>query len=152
MKIRSVSSVRPVRRAGFTLVELLLVMVILAVLAAVVIPKFAGRSRQARETAAQTQISNLEVAIDAYEVDNGAYPRTLEDLVVPPANSANAQDWRGPYLKKGIPLDPWGNAYIYEFPGRRNPASYDLSSPGPDGRPGNEDDIGNWTQQRTPNR
>lgn len=129
-------------RGGFTLVEMLLVLVILATLAAVVIPKFAGRSRQARETAAKAQIANLEVAIDAFEVDVGRYPRTLEELITPPAD--NPQDWRGPYLKKGIPLDPWGNPYVYEMPGRHLPDSYDLTSPGPDGRLGNEDDIGNW--------
>ncbi len=128
--------------SGFTLVEMLLVLVILATLAAVVIPKFAGRSRQAKETAAQSQIANLEISIDAFEVDNGYYPRTLEDLMTAP--SSNTQGWRGPYLKKGIPLDPWGNPYTYEYPGRRNPAGYDLSSAGVDGRAGNEDDIGNW--------
>ncbi|MCB1127782.1 MAG: type II secretion system protein GspG, partial [Verrucomicrobiae bacterium] len=74
----------------------------------------------------------------------GYYPRTLEDLETPP--SGNSQDWRGPYLKKGIPLDPWGNGYLYEYPGRRNPAGYDLASNGPDGRSGNEDDIGNWLE------
>lgn len=130
------------RRAGFTLVEMLLVLVILATLAAVVIPKFAGRSRQARETAAQSQIANLEMAIDSFEVDNGYYPRDLIELIEPPGTQS--LDWRGPYLKKGIPLDPWGNPYIYEYPGRRNPAGYDLMSYGPDGRPGGDDDIGNW--------
>jgi general secretion pathway protein G len=138
------------RRGGFTLVEMLLVLVILATLAAVVIPKFAGRSRQAKETAAASQIANLEISIDAFEVDNGYYPRTLDELIQPPAN--NSQDWRGPYLKKGIPLDPWGNPYVYEFPGRRLPDSYDLTSPGPDGRIGGEDDIGNWTQAQNQRR
>lgn len=138
------------RRGGFTLVEMLLVLVILATLAAVVIPKFAGRSRQARETAASSQIANLEISIDAFEVDNGYYPRTLDELVTPPSN--NSTDWRGPYLKKGIPLDPWGGIYIYEYPGRRLPDSYDLTSPGPDGRIGSEDDIGNWLQTQPQRR
>jgi len=129
---------------------MLLVLVILATLAAVVIPKFAGRSRQAKETAARSQIANLEISIDAFEVDMGYYPRLLDELVQPPGS--NAQDWRGPYLKKGIPLDPWGNAYVYEFPGRRLPDSYDLTSAGPDGRLNSEDDIGNWLQTETQRR
>jgi general secretion pathway protein G len=132
-------------RGGFTLVEVLLVLVILATLAAIVIPKFAGRSQQAKVTAAQSQIANLEMAIDSFEVDNGSYPKALIELMERPNN---ALDWKGPYLKKGIPEDPWGGEYIYEFPGRRNPDSYDLFSMGPDGRAGNEDDITNWLQTR----
>lgn len=139
-----------VRRGGFTLVEMLLVLVILATLAAVVIPKFAGRSRQAKETAAQSQIANLEISIDAFEVDNGYYPRVLDELINPPSN--NSPDWRGPYLKKGIPLDPWGTPYVYEYPGRRLPDSYDLTSAGPDMRLNSEDDLGNWLQVETQRR
>ena len=137
------------RAAGFTLVEMLLVLVILATLAAIVIPKFAGRSRQAKETAAKSQIANLEVAIDSFEVDNGFYPRTLDELIQPPPN---AQDWHGPYLKKGIPLDPWGHPYIYQYPGKYNPETYDLLSPGPDGRVGGDDDITNWQDTRSRRR
>lgn len=133
----------PVRRPhGFTLVEMLLVLVILATLAAIVYPKLAGRSEQARVTAAATQISSFSTALDAFEVDNGRYPRGkggLLDLVNPPADTPS---WRGPYLKE-IPKDPWGNEYVYECPGRLNPSSYDLISPGPDGKSGSEDDITN---------
>lgn len=132
------------RRAGFTLVELLLVLVILAALAAVVVPKFANRGKQAKVTAATTQISNFEVALDTFEVDNGYYPsgaNGLNDLVAQPGN---AQEWRGPYVKE-VPLDPWGNAYVYESPGKVNASGYDISSAGPDGQPGNEDDITNWS-------
>jgi len=132
------------RRAGFTLVELLLVLVILAALAAVVVPKFANRGKQAKVTAATTQISNFEVALDTFEVDNGYYPsgaNGLNDLVTQPGN---AQDWRGPYVKE-VPLDPWGSPYIYESPGKVNTSGYDISSAGPDGQPGNEDDITNWS-------
>ncbi|MCD6339723.1 MAG: type II secretion system major pseudopilin GspG [Verrucomicrobia bacterium] len=133
------------RRGAFTLVEMLLVLAILATLAALIFPRFAGRSRQAKVTAARTQIANLEMAIDAFEVDNGFYPQSLEDLIQQPAN---APDWRGPYLKKGLPLDPWGQEYIYQYPGRYNPDSYDLMSMGPDGRVGGGDDVTNWEQQQ----
>ena len=129
------------RRGGFTLVEMLLVLVILAVLAAIVIPKFAGRSQQAKETAAKSQISSIELALDAFEVDTGAYPTSLTALIDQPNN---VQNWKGPYLKKGIPLDPWGNAYIFAYPGKNNAQGYDLSSIGPDGRSGGDDDITNW--------
>ena len=128
---------------GFTLIELLLVLVILGVLAAIVVPKFAGRTEQARTTAAQAQISTFGTALDAFEVDTGRYPRGkngLQDLVQQPRDAVN---WKGPYLKNDIPKDPWGNEYIYECPGKHNPTSYDLMSAGPDGRSGSEDDITN---------
>lgn len=134
-------------RSGFTLVEMLLVLVILAALAAVVVPKFAGRSQQAKETAAKSQINSMEIAIDSYEVDLGEFPKSgnnLQELVSQPTGN-NAKDWQGPYLKKGgIPKDPWGSDYIYTFPGKNNIGSYDLHSVGPDGKSGTEDDITNW--------
>lgn len=131
------------RLQAFTLVEMLLVLVILATLAAIVIPKFAGRSEQAKVTAAQSQVSSIEMALDSFEVDNGYFPKTgeLDALINQPANASN---WRGPYLKKGIPNDPWGNPYTYDYPGKHNPTGYDLFSPGPDGRAGTDDDITNW--------
>lgn len=135
-------------RAGFTLVELLLVLVILATLAAIVVPKFSGRTEQARVTAAQTQIANFGTALDAFETDVGFYPEGsdgLQALRVPPPN---AQGWRGPYLKQDIPLDPWGRAYIYECPGRHNESGYDLMSLGQDGRADTADDITNWSTRR----
>jgi general secretion pathway protein G len=131
---------------GFTLVELLLVLVILGTLAAIVVPKFSGRTEQARKTAATTQISNFGVALDAFEVDCGYYPKGksgLQDLVVQPRDENN---WKGPYIKGDVPLDPWGNEYIYECPGRHNDKSYDLMSMGIDGRVGGDDDICNWQQ------
>jgi general secretion pathway protein G len=133
---------------GFTLIELLLVLVILGVLAAIVVPKFSGRTEQARVTAAQSQIATFSTALDLFEVDNGYYPRGkdgLQDLVQRPRD---AQSWNGPYLKNEIPLDPWGNAYIYESPGKNNPGSYDLMSMGPDARAGTDDDITNWKAAR----
>jgi general secretion pathway protein G len=129
---------------GFTLIELLLVLVILGVLAAIVVPKFSGRTEQARVTAAQSQIATFGTALDAFEVDNGYYPKGsagLKDLFTAPRD---AQSWKGPYLKNDIPLDPWGNAYVYECPGKNNATGYDISSNGPDGRANSEDDITNW--------
>jgi general secretion pathway protein G len=138
-------------RRGFTLVELLLVLMILATLAAIVIPKMAGRSRQAKETAAQSQITNFESALDAFEIDNGFFPsgnNGMNALIEKPNSSKN---WRGPYLKKGIPKDPWGNSYIYEYPGKHNSDGYDISSTGPDGKNGGDDDLTNWTTESKTN-
>lgn len=129
---------------GFTLVEMLLVLVILATLAAIVYPKVMGRSEQARVTAAQTQIANFKTALDAFEVDNGYYPKGrngLGDLIVQPRDSVS---WHGPYLES-IPKDPWNNDYIYECPGKRNPNSYDIYS---QGTPGAQIPIGNWQNQK----
>jgi general secretion pathway protein G len=113
------------RLPGFTLIELLLVLVILAVLAAVVVPKFTKRSEQARVAAAKTDISNLDTAFDAFEVDTGRYP-TVKRLVL---------------------NDPWGNPYVYRCPGQHNTSGYDLYSFGPDGQEGGGDDIDNWSQR-----
>lgn len=136
------------RPHAFTLVEMLLVLVILAVLAAIVIPKFSGRTQQAKEAAAKTQLKSIELALDSYEVDTGSYPQGsagLNGLVDEPNG---VQNWKGPYLKQGIPNDPWGNAYIYVCPGRNNAKGYDISSMGPDGRVGGDDDITNWTARK----
>lgn len=135
--------IAPRGNQAFTLVEMLLVLVILGVLAAIVYPKVAGRGEQARVTSTQTQIAAFKTALDSFEVDNGYYPKGhngLLDLVQKPRDAVN---WRGPYLDS-IPKDPWQNQYIYECPGKHNPGSYDVMSMGPDGRSGTEDDIGNW--------
>ena len=130
-----------VLRRAFTLVELMLVVTIIGILAALVIPRIAGRSEQARLTAAQTDIhGGIKTALDAFEVDNGFYPKSLQDLLQQPSNAKN---WHGPYLEN-LPQDPWGNLYVYTYPGRHNANSYDLFSAGPDGKAGTDDDIGNW--------
>ena len=129
------------RRSAFTLVEMLLVVTIIGILAALVIPKITGRTEQARITAAYTDIhGGVKTALDAFEVDNGFYPRNLQDLVTQPQT---ARAWHGPYIDS-VPVDPWQIAYIYYYPGKHNPGSYDLLSAGPDQKEGTDDDIGNW--------
>ena len=138
---------RSVRRA-FTLIELLLVLVILAILAAVVVPKFTSRSEQARQSAAKTDIANLGTSLDAFEVDAGRYPTSEEGLSALMAQPSNVKTWSGPYIKGGqIPKDPWGNAYVYRYPGQNNKNGYDLFSMGPDGKEGGGDDIDNWSNK-----
>ena len=131
-------------RSAFTLIELLLVMVILVILAAVVVPKFTGRSEQARNTAAKTDIAAIDGAIDQFEVDNGRYPSNEEGLSALFQAPSGLSNWHGPYLKRSaVPVDPWGNPYQYRSPGTHNTNGFDLFSMGPDGREGN-DDIVNW--------
>ena len=127
---------------------MLLVLVILAVLAAIVIPKFTGRSEEARVTAAKSQIASLELALNSYEVDNGVYPQGTAGLNALVEQPNNMQSWKGPYLTKGIPLDPWGNAYIYSYPGRVNPKHFDLQSMGRDGQAGTDDDVTNFDAKK----
>lgn len=129
---------------AFTLVELLLVLAILATLAAIVIPKFSGRTEQARIAAAKTQISIFSTSLDAFEVDNGYFPKGAEGLNALVEEPSDSRTWKGPYLRQGIPLDPWGQPYVYEYPGKHNNKGYDLMCPGPDGQTGTEDDITNW--------
>ena len=134
-------------RRGFTLIELLLVLVILAVLASIVVPRFTKRSEQAKLTAAATDVANVEVMLDAYEVDCGKYPTSEEGLRALLEQPPNANGWQGPYLKKGMPQDPWGSPYVYHCPGQHNASGYDLYSFGPDGQDGGGDDIDNWSQK-----
>lgn len=138
------------KEKGFTLIELMLVIIIIGVLVAMVVPRFAGRSEQARCAAARADIeANMAIALDLYELDNGCYPTTeqgLNALVKKPESEPSPQNWKGPYLKKKVPLDPWGNPYVYISPGIHNVEDYDLFSYGPDGVEGGEDDITNWEE------
>ena len=136
---------RAAARRGFTLVELLLVLVILAVLATVVLPKFTGRSQQTKNVAAQTDIANLELVLETFEVENSRFPTSEEGLGALIERPADLDTWRGPYLKRGLPKDPWGNRYVYRCPGQHNRNGYDLYSYGPDKQEGGGDDIVNWS-------
>jgi general secretion pathway protein G len=130
---------------GFTLVELLVVMVILGLLAALVVPSYLGRERKARAQAAKTQIELLGTALDTFRLDVGRYPTSQEGLQALRTSPGGLPRWDGPYLKKEVPLDPWGRAYTYESPGQHG--DYDLYSNGADGAPGGENDsrdIGSW--------
>ncbi len=134
---------------GFTLVEIMLVVIIIGILVAMVLPNLTGRGKQARAAAAKADIeANLATALDLYELDNGRYPTTeqgLEALLTPPTSQPLPINWNGPYLKKKkIPLDPWGHPYVYKSPGEHNADSYDLYSLGPDGQEGGGDDVVNW--------
>jgi general secretion pathway protein G len=132
-----------VGQRGFTLVELLVVMVILGLLAALVVPSYLGRERKARAQAAKTQIQLLGTALDTLRLDAGRYPTTQEGLEALRGAPAGLAGWDGPYLKKSVPLDPWGREYVYESPGEHG--DYDLYSYGSDGAPGGNSDAADVT-------
>lgn len=127
-------------RAGFTLIEVLVVVVVIATLAGMVAPNVFRHLGTARETAAKSQIEMLAIALDTYRVDMGSYPNSAQGLValrtVP--EGARSGHWRGPYLRKDVPTDPWGNAYVYTFPSGDVHGGFDLRSYGADGAPGGE--------------
>lgn len=133
------------KRNGFTMIEILLVVIIIGILVGLIAPRLAGRSEEARRHAAKADImGGLALAIDLFEADNGKFPDQLTDLN---KNPGSANNWRGPYLKKGLSKDPWGNDYNYKAPGTYNTDSYDLFSLGPDKKEGTEDDVVNWESE-----
>lgn len=135
---------------GFTLIELMVVIVILGILAGLIIPRIMGRPDEARAAKARMQIESIETALKLYKLDSGDYPTTeqgLQALVEPPAVGSLAKNWRqGGYLEKGkLPKDPWDQDFIYISPGTHG--DFDLSSLGADGEPGGEGknkDINSW--------
>lgn len=134
---------------GFTLIELLVVVIILGLLAALVGPRFFGRVGQSKQAAAKVQIELLGTALDQFKLDTSRYPATQEGLQALQANPGNLAGWEGPYLKKDVPRDPWGNPYQYKSPGDHG--EYDLWSNGADNSPGGEGeavDVTSWTSGR----
>jgi general secretion pathway protein G len=138
------------KRRAFTLIELLVVIAIIATLAAVVAPQVFRNVGDAKASAAKSQIEIFALALDAYRLDNDTYPDSAQGLAalrVMPTVGTPPRNWRGPYLRKTVPLDPWGRPYVYIAPGHENPATYDLYSLGRDGKPGGDGedaDITSW--------
>lgn len=139
--------------SGFTLIELMVVLVILGILAGLIVPRMMGRTEEAKQVKTKLQLDGLEAALKLYKLDNGAYPSTeqgLQALVEAPKTGTLPKAWReGGYLeKKKIPLDGWGNAFVYIQPGTHG--EYDLSSNGADGEPGGEGknkDMNSWDSE-----
>lgn len=135
--------------AGFTLTELLIVLVIIGLLAALVGPVLYQRINPAKQSVAQAQISGFMTALDSYFLDTGQYPSTQQGLAVLRNKPEAVAKWRGPYLLKEIPLDPWGNPYQYRSPGRSG--GYEILSLGADGKEGGENensDITSWASHK----
>lgn len=134
-----------ISQRGFTLLELLVVMVIIGLLAGYVGPRFFSQIGKSEVKAARAQIDALEKALDQFRLDNGRYPTTEEGLKALVERPSTSSKWSGPYLKKAVPLDPWERPYIYRAPGEHG--EYDLSSLGKDGQAGGTEeaaDITNW--------
>jgi general secretion pathway protein G len=135
---------------GFTLIELLVVITVIAILAGLVSPLVFRNVGDAKVTAARAQIELFALALESYRLDNDYYPSTAQGLAAlrtRPTGDPAPRNWRGPYVRKAIPLDPWGRAYVYRSPGTVNAESFDLLSLGRDGEPGGEDedaDITSW--------
>jgi len=137
-------------KKGFTLVELMLVVIILGILVGMVVPRLVGRSEEARKAAAKADIfGSIATALDLFEMDVGSYPESLGDLCKKPTDDKKAKRWKGPYLKKCttegeeiVIRDPWGNPYQYEKEGE----GYKLWSWGSDGISNTEDDIKSWEE------
>ena len=131
---------------GFTLIELMLVLVIIGTLATIILPHIGGEAKRSKIIAAQAEVENIGIALDRFELDAGSYPSTGEGLGALMINPGSVEDWGGPYLKGSQDKlkDSWSRPYQYLCPGIHNPDSYDLESYGPDGVDGGEDDIKNW--------
>ncbi len=135
----------PAHRRGFTLLELLVVMVIIGLLAGYVGPKYFSQIGKSEVKAARAQLDALGKALDQFRLDTGHYPTMEEGLSSLVARPANEPKWDGPYLTKDVPADPWGNTYVFKIPGDHG--EYDLLSYGKDGQPGGEGegaDVTNW--------
>ena len=133
------------RRKGFTLIELMVVILILAILAALIVPKVVGRAADAKRAKALSDITELDSALQQFRLDNDAYPTTDEGLQALRTAPQTAKNWRGPYLQKPIPPDPWGNQYVYQSPGPNN-EDFIVESYGKDGQPGGDGENADVTE------
>jgi len=136
------------RRKGFTLIEVLLVLVILVVLASIAGTNYARVQKTANINAAKTQIGALDTPLETYRLDLNDYPSAddgLEALLTEPSDAPEGK-WAGAYLRKPVPPDPWGEEYQYEYPGTHNEDLPDIWSMGPDRANGTDDDVGNWSK------
>lgn len=142
---RSLRRARRQRRTGFTLLEVLLVVAILVMLAAIAVPNLIGVQEGAKVDEAKLQVNSLDNAFNTYNIHNKGFPTTEQGLnsLINPPNPA-PPNWRGPYLKTSTLLDPWGQPYSYQYPGTRNRSGPDIWSNGPDRTSGSADDVGNW--------
>jgi general secretion pathway protein G len=144
---KSTAASRP--RAGFTLIEVIVVIVVIAILASMVAPNVFRHVGSAKDAAARSQVEMFGAALDAYRLDIGRYPSTEQGLtaLTTGPTGGTTTPWRGPYLRKAVPLDPWNHPYVYRSPGDANPNGYDLLSLGADGAPGGDGenaDITSW--------
>ncbi|MFH1199364.1 MAG: type II secretion system major pseudopilin GspG [Candidatus Omnitrophota bacterium] len=129
---------------GFTLIEIMVVVIIIAALAAMIVPRLSGRSEQAKAAIAKADVSSsIATALKLYDLDNSQFPATEQGLSALLAKPNGVLNWNGPYLENK-PIDPWGRMYQYKYPGEHNRLSYDLYSLGKDGSDGTEDDVRNW--------
>ncbi len=127
------------KQRGFTLIELMIVVIIMAALAGMVLPRLLDRADDAKINISRGEIASITMALKFYKLDNGSYPGNLSALM---SNADSANNWKGPYLEKAA-VDPWKRAYEYQRPGPNNPTSFDLWSKGPD-EANSDDDISNW--------
>ncbi len=138
----------PAGGAGFTLIELMVVVIIIGIIAAIAVPRMVGRTEKARLAAAKQEINSLSGSLDIFEMAVGRFPTNeegIEALLERPPSLTPEDGWEGPYIRE-VPLDPWNRLYVYTYPGE-NSVDFDLISVGRDGEPGTEDDVTNFRKE-----
>lgn len=132
-------------RGGFTLIELMIVVIIIAALAGMVVPRLIGRSDEMKSRIVEGDLATLSTALKLFRLDNDRYPSSQEGLRALLTRPASAKNWSEPYIEDE-PLDPWDQPYQYRHPGTRNKNGFDIFSIGADGETGSDDDVGNWNE------